>query len=250
VLLDGIIIIVLEKRVPRLLEFDANERLLRAITEQLKLPLLKIARASELTLSSSDVGESTRNILEISNTALKLLDGYLMSIDNQTQETLQLEPVSVSSVLEKTAHGLAPLARQNECELKMSISGRYAPVMAHQPSLESALFLLGVGMIESVSPEVKKHQVVLSTYKTATGTVAGVFDNLSSGVDADGLRRGKALFGSVKQSIPSMSGANGAGVFVADALFRAMDCSLRVARHNKFSGLAATLHPSTQLSLI
>jgi len=232
------------------LEFDANERLLRAITEQLKLPLMRIARLSELTLSSPDIVKSTQNILEMSNSALKLLDGYLMSIDSQYQESLQLEPVSVSSVLEKTAHALIPMARQNECELELSISGKYAPVMAHQPSLESALFLLGVGMIESCSPEVKKHQVVLSTYKTATGTVAGVFDNLSSGVDADGLRRGKALFGSVKQSIPSISGANGAGIFVADALFRAMECSLRVARHNKFSGLAATLHPSTQLSLI
>lgn len=233
-----------------MLEFGADERLFRAITEQLKLPLLRIARISELTLSLSDTGENIQNILEISNTTLKLLDGYLMTNNGQNQESLQLEPVSVSSVLEKTAHALTPLAKRNECELEMSISGKYAPVMAHQPILESALFLLGVGMIESGSPEVNQHRVVLSTYKTASGTTAGVFDNLSSSVDADGLRRGKALFGSVKQTMPSMSGANGAGVFVADALFKAMECSLRVARHNKFSGFAATLHPSTQLSLI
>lgn len=122
--------------------------------------------------------------------------------------------------------------------------------MAHRPSLESALLLLGYGMIEGrrTSDDVR-HRVVMAAYKNARGLTAGIFDN-QPGLSADAFRRGKVLFGNVKQSMPSVASANGASIFVADALFKTMETSLKVARHHKFTGLAATLHPSSQLSLV
>lgn len=226
----------------------ANDRLLRAVAEQLKLPLLQIARASELFQTSSGA-KDIQNISYIAETALRLVDGFLLSADRQAQAIFQLEPVSVASVLNETAHKLAPLAKQNDCDLELSLSGKYGPVMAHRESLESALLLLGYGMIETRALENNRHVVVLAAHKNARGLVAGVFDN-QPGLSADTLRRGKALFGDVKQSIPAVSGSSGASIFVADALFKTMESSLRVARHNKFTGLAATLHPSAQLSLV
>lgn len=225
-----------------------DDRLLRAIAEQLKLPLLQIARLSELRQASPQTAD-LQSISYVAETALRILDSFLLSADRQAQEVFQLEPVSVASVLHETAHQLAPLARQNDCDLELSLSGRYGPVMAHRQSLESALLLLGYGMIETRTAESARHRVVLAAHRSAHGLVAGVFDN-QPGLSTDMLRRGRALLGGAKQAMPTATGSNGASVFVADALFKTMESSLRVARHNKFTGLAATLHPSAQLSLV
>lgn len=226
----------------------ADDRLLRALAEQLKLPLLQIARAAELA-QNSPTPASMQSIRYIADTAIRLMDGFLLSADMQAQEILPLEPVSVASVLNETAHKLAPLAKQNDCDLELSLAGKYGPVMAHQASLESALLLLGYGLIENRVSETARHRVVLAAHRSVHGLVAGVFDN-QPGLSADMFRRGKALFGNATQTMPPAVGSNGASIFVADALFRAMESTLKVARHNSLTGLAATLHPSKQLSLI
>src|SRR5688500_1971686 len=225
-----------------------DERLLRALAEQLKLPLLQIARTAEFAAETGDT-KSLTSISYIAETALRLVDGFLLSVDRHTQEILHLEPVSVSSILQDTAHKLAPLAKQNNCDIEISLHGRYAPVMAHQESLEAALMLLGYGMIETRTSEKSRHTVVLAAHKSVKGLVAGVFDN-QPGLSADMFRRGRALYGSARQAMPVASADNGASVFVADALFKAMEAPLHVARHNKLAGLAATLHPSSQMQLV
>lgn len=225
-----------------------DERLLRALAEQLKLPLLQIARTAELAQEMHDQ-KSLQNISYIAETALRLVDGFLLSADRHTQEIFQLQPVSVSSVLHDTAHKLAPLAKQNDCDIELSLQGKYGPVMAHRESLESALMLLGYSMLEARALKQERHRVVLAAHKNSKGLVAGVFDN-QPGLSADMFRRGRALYGSARQALPSATGSSGASVFVADTLLKAMEAPLHVARHNKFTGLATTLHPSTQVKLI
>ena len=85
-----------------------DERLLRALAEQLKMPLLQIARTAEFAAETGDT-KSLTNISYIAETALRLVDGFLLSADRQAQEVFHLEPVSVSSILQDTAHKLAPL---------------------------------------------------------------------------------------------------------------------------------------------
>ena len=225
-----------------------DERLLRALAEQLKLPLLQIARTAEFAQETGDTA-SLASISHIAETALRLVDGFLLSADRQSQEAFRMEPVSVSSVLNDTAHKLAPLAKQNGCDIEVSLHGRYGPVMAHQESLESALMLLGYGMIEARTSEKQRHRIVLAAHRSVNGLVAGVFDN-QPGLSADMFRRGRALYGSARQTMPATSASNGASVFVADALFKAMESPLHIARHDKFTGLAGTLHPSSQLNLV
>jgi hypothetical protein len=225
-----------------------DERLLRALAEQLKLPLLQIARTVELGSKTMDAA-SLASIGYIAETALGLVDGFLLSVDRHAQDMFQVEPVSVASVLNATAHKLEPLAKQNNCDIELSLHGRYGPVMAHKESLESALMLLGYSMIETRTLEKRRHRVVLAAHKSAHGLVAGVFDN-QPGLSADVFRRGQALYGTARQTMPALAGTNGASVFVADALFRAMEAPLHVARHNKITGLAATLHPSNQTRFV
>lgn len=227
-----------------------DERLLRALAEELKLPLVQIARQTEL----SNTGESSDTLNQIGATArmaLKLVDGFLLSSQLQTMENVPMEPVSLSSVLTDAAHRLEPLARQNNCDIEVSLSGRYGPAMANRQSLDSALLLLGYSIIEGWSGEgePRRHEIVLGAHRSASGLVAGVFDN-QPGLSAEVFRRGRALTGSVRQTMPAISSSNGAGVFVADSLLRAMSAPLHVARHHKRVGLAATFHPSKQLSLV
>lgn len=227
-----------------MLDTGSDDRLLRALAEQIKLPLLQIARMAEL-----DDPAYLPAIRHVADTAMSLLDGFLLSAERD-QESLQLEPVSLSSVLTETAHKLDFWAKQNNCDIEVRLAGKYVPVMAHEQSLQSALVLLGYSLMETRTSERKRHRVVLAAHRNPHGgLVAGVFDN-QPGLSADVFRRGKALYGTARQPVPALSGANGAGVFVADALLHTMAASLRVARHNRLTGLAGTFHPSSQLHLV
>lgn len=222
----------------------ADERLLRALAEQLKLPLLQIARQAELQDSKS-LG-LINNIAEMS---LQLIDGFLLSVEQHGQQTLTLEPVSVSSMLYDTAQTLEPLAKQHDCELSVQLSGKYGPVMAHEKSLQAAFILLGYSLIEARRTEFKNHQLVFAAHRSARGLVAGLFDN-QPGLSTDMFRRGRALYGQARQAIPSVSAGNGAGIFVADSLLKTMAAPLHLAQHQKLIGLATTLIPSKQLQLV
>ncbi len=181
--------------------------------------------------------------------ALRLVDSYLLSVQLQSMPTLELEPVSVSAVLQDTAHRLNQLAKQYDCDLEVHLSGKYAPVMAHRQSLESAFSTLGYAFIESVPNADEKHKVILGAHRSARGLVAGIFGN-QEGMNTDMYRRGMALFGSARQSMPVLSPQSGAGVFVAESLLKNMEATLQVSRHNKLPGLAATLVTSQQLQLV
>ncbi len=231
-----------------LVQTVADERLLRAVAEELKLPLVQIASMAEL---DAEQGADLGQISLAARMALRLVDGFLLSADLRVAEPLPLEPVSLSSVLTDTAHKLEPLARQHNCDVLVSLSGKYGPAMAHRQSLDSALILLGHSIIEGWTGEgqPRRHEVVLGLHRSNTGLVAGVFDN-HPGLSTEVLRRGRAFYGSARQTMPAVSSANGAGVFVADALMRSMAAPLHVARHQKRTGLAATFHQSRQMQLV
>lgn len=228
-------------------EYAPQERLLRALAEQLKMPLLHIARSAEL--GSANPKEILGNISYTADMAMQLIDGYLLSTEVQSQPSLQLEPVSVSSVLQDVAHKLTPLAQQYDQDLEVSLSGKYGPVMAHRDSLEAAYTMLGYAMIESQPVREHRQTVTLGAHRSGAGLVAGVFGN-QEGLTTDMFRRARALYGRTRQPLTSLSGSAGASIFVADSLLQAMSTSLRVAHHHKMSGFAATLLPSQQLQLV
>lgn len=228
-------------------EYAPQERLLRALAEQLKMPLLHIARSAEL--GGTHRKQTLGSIAYTADMAMQLIDSYLLSMELQGQPSLQLEPVSISSVLQEVAHRLAPLAKQYDQDLEISLSGRYGPVMGHRGSLEAAYTMLGYAMIESQPVSDQRSTVTLGAHKSSAGLVAGVFGN-QQGLTADMFRRARALYGRSRQPLSSLSSSAGAGIFVADSLLGAMSTSLRVAHHHKMSGFAATLSPSQQLQLV
>lgn len=229
-------------------DFAAEERLLQSLAEQLKVPFIQIARSAELAQTTGKAAALHR-IEYTADMALRLLDSYLLSLSNRRLPGLELEPVSISAVLQDTANLLSHAARQHDCVLEVWPAPNQGPVMAHRQSLESAMAVLGYAMIESLPQADEKHNLSLASHRSRIGVVAGVFGDATR-FNADSYRRARALFGSAKQAAPGAAADSGAAFFVADSLLQSIASPLRVARHNGRSGLAATFLPSKQLQLV
>jgi len=230
-----------------------DERLLDLMAEQMKLPLIQIARSAELAQMSKARKKSILNSIELTaDSALQLIDNYLLSTKLiREQAYLHLEPVSVAAVLNETAHRLEKLARQHDCELELHLGGRYEPVMAHREGLEAALTSLGYVFIESQSrlKHEKRPVLKMAAHRSNYGIVTGIFADME-GLSTDMYRRARHIYGQARQPLTQLSASSGAGVFVADSLLNSMSTHLRIAHHQKMTGLAATFSPSHQLSMV
>lgn len=229
-----------------------ENRLLLALAENLKLPLLQIARRAELgQIKPRQAGQAIKDIELTADAALQLLDSYLLSLNLANEIPAALEPVSVPAVLAETAQKLEGLAKRYNCSLELQVKGRYEPVIAHAGGLKSALTSLGMVFIEaqSVLPHKKPATIQLAAHHSRGRIVAGLFADVE-GLSADMYRRARTLYGKSRQPLTQMSAGAGAGVFIADSLLSKMATNLRVAHHHKLSGLAATFAPTSQLELI
>lgn len=232
----------------------AVDELFLNLAEQVKLPFVQIAYAAELMDGQQDaqqLEQSRQTIALSSQAALRLIDGYLLSVAMQREGTLQLEPVSISSVMYDSAQILSNYARAHNCDLQLQVGGKYEPVMAHRLAVQSALVSLGLSFIEAATNHAADTRAVvrLAVRRNGAGLNTGVFSNnpsLTSAVFA----RAKSMQGKVHQPLAEFGSGNGSGIFIADALFTQLQTSMKVARSGGFPGLAATLLPSRQLSLV
>lgn len=231
------------------ISIDKERQLLQALAEQLKLPLLQIARRAELAKLNGDF-EQNLDVVELTaDSALQLLDSYLLSI--RLSRITRLEPVSVSAVLNRVAHNLQRVANQYQCELQLHLSGKYEPIMADSAGLEAALNSLGYVFIQAQAGQRSKNPplVKLAAHRGKQGIVAGMFTE-TEGLGSEMFRRAHRLAGQSLQPLTDFTAESGAGVFIAESIFKSMSARLRVARHQKLTGLAATLTPSRQLALV
>lgn len=235
-----------------LVRAEATTDLLLAVAEQLKTPLSVIARQAELEQLTGTAADMA-TIRTQTNAALTLVDSYLLGLELlRTQTNLDLEPVSVSSLLTDTAHDLYGYARQYGVDLELHIAGRYEPVMANARGLRAALISLGYVMIETQASQApdKKRWLTLATYRSAQGIVAGVYGTYEDNPSAAEWRRAIELCGRAGQPFAGLVAGSSAGLFVADTILQAMSTRLRVGKHQKQGGLATTLRPSQQLVLV
>lgn len=219
---------------------DSSYRLLTALAEELRLPLIHIARSTEM------FGDNASQLR--AEMALRLIDGYMLGLQTKGQLSLQLEPVTLSSVLYDTAEVLTPFAKERGYNLKVDVGGRHGPVMGDRKVLEQAFTILGYELM-SAPAEDTAPTLTLATHRSKAGIVAGIFTDNAT-ITTDAFRRAKVLLGSARQSLPAVSATSGAGIFIADNLLQALASSFKISRHHKQVGLAATLVPSRQLQLV
>lgn len=226
-----------------------SQELLLSVTEQLKLPLLQIARLAE---AGQLYGASSLASIEASAAgALRLLDSYALGVRlSLDPQQLEIEPVSISSVLYDAGQQLAATAKAYGVDLELSISGKFGPVMAHRQGLQAALTSLGMALIEALPAlETKQLKLRLATHRCRYGIVAGLYTDAEQ-VTAEALRQGRRLHGQARQPLSTISHGSGAGVFVADAILHAMNLELTASRHQRLYGLGAVLQPNHQLQLV
>lgn len=233
-----------------------NERaraLLISVAEQLKVPLTVIARQAELGLLTGGMAKvDATTIVSQTTTALTLVDSYLLGLELlQQQAQLELEPVSLSSLLTDVAHDLEQYAKSYQVHLEVAIAGKYGPIMGHSKGLKAALLSLGFALAEAqAAQEVQgPKRLVLGLHHTPHGTITGIYGNYQS-LSVPAWRAALRLNGRARQPIRSLSASTGAGLFVADTIMQAMETRLRVGRYKGQQGLAATFLPSQQLQLV
>lgn len=232
-----------------------SERLFLSLAEQMKLPLLQIARQAELGVMTGDPATAMQQLDQVrvnADVALKLVDGYLLSmrLAAEEHETIEQESISISSVLYDTAQQLHPIAKLYGVELELSLGGKYGPVTAHREGLQTALVSLGYALIEALpASDAPQMRLQLAAHRCRYGIVAGLYADVDR-LTAEALRQGRRLHGTARQPLPALSHCGGAGVFVADAILRAIGARLKVSHHHRRSGLGAVLQPNSQLQLI
>lgn len=226
-----------------------SQQLLLNVAEELKLPLIQIARLAEQGQLSGQ--PDLPRLQGTADNALRLLDNYALGVRlSMEPQELAVETVSVSAVLYDAAQQLDSLAKNYGVALELNIAGRFGPVVAHRQGLQAALVSLGASLIEALpaleSPQLK---LQLATHRSRYGVVAGLYAD-SNELSAATLSRGRKLQTQSRQPLMNLTHSTGAGIFVADTILRAMHLQLTASRHHRLHGLGVVLKPSPQLQLV
>jgi hypothetical protein len=232
-----------------------SQQLLLSVAEELKLPLLQIARQAEQgRLDGASVTETNLALIQTTaDTALRLLDNYVLGVRLALEpQPIALESVSVSSVLYDAGQQLDALAKSYGVGLELSIAGRYGPVLAHREGLQAALVSLGAALIEAL-PAQERHnpqlQLRLATHRSRYGIVAGLYSDTKQ-LSREALQKGRALQRHSRQPLLNLTYTSGASIFVADTILRSMQLNLTASRHRQLYGLGTVLQPNHQLQLV
>jgi hypothetical protein len=228
---------------------NLSQELLLSVAEELKLPLLQIARLAELGRLDGEV--DLRTIEATASAALKLLDNYALGVRLALEpRELNLEPVSVASVLYDTGQQLDALAKSYGVSLELNVAGKFGTVMAHRQGLQAALTSLGAALIEALPAlESRQLKLQLATHRSRYGIVAGLYADSDRLTDT-ALERGRKLHGNSRQPLMSLTHTSGAGIFVADTILKAMHLKLHASRHHRLYGLGTVLPVNNQLHFI
>lgn len=227
---------------------DSNNKLLYALAEELKLPFIQIARTAELGRTMGEM-HHFGDIETTADAALRILDSFVLSsqaIVDQT--TLPLESISLSSTMYDTADRLYKLTKLYNADIDIQIKGRFGLVMASPVGLKAALTSLAYSFINS-GEQGKKSRIILFAQKTGKTVTTGVMSP-STKIDRQSLNKARKIYGSLGQNQSTVAHGQGAGLYVADSLFSAMNSELRFNSSSNMRGLSARLLPSEQLALL
>ncbi|MBX4201857.1 hypothetical protein KW803_03120, partial [Candidatus Saccharibacteria bacterium] len=237
-------------------EIARQRALLMTLSEDIALPLLQIKSSLELLRAQDYAKSAARLHVHESNlsidSGLQLVEAYKLLLGSDDYAKLPAEPLAVGAVMDDIAHKLTAYAKQYNTTIEVSVQHKLAPVLAHQPSLNSALEVLSTSIIraQSAQTEKKSYHLVLGAHRSPDYTIAaGVFSNVH-GLSDRTLRAARGLVGKARQPLPAVPAGAAAGVLVADMLCTAMWQPLRAAAHHNLPGLVTMLPASKQLQFV
>jgi hypothetical protein len=233
-------------------QLSGQDRLLLSVVEQLSRPLLHMSRMAELATQADAASQQAhwQTVRTLADSSLQLAESYALSLRLDGKlSMLELQPLTVSSLLYDTAHLLEPYAKEYGLAIELDTGPRVAPVLADRQVLQSALLSLGQVFVQGGAESGQQATIRLAAHRGRYGVVAGLYSSVHE-LGADSLRQARSLYGRAYQPLQRLTAGPAAGVFVADALLGAVASHLHVARYHKLTGLAATLTPSAQLRLV
>jgi K+-sensing histidine kinase KdpD len=230
----------------------AGSKLLLSLSEQLKTPLVQIAHTADYAAVMKDFSASPlQTVGALARSSLLLIDSFMLSSQLATgQLALAFEPVSVSAVMDDVAHSLYPLAKTYDMSLQIDIAGKYGPVVANRKILEAALASLGHAFVVAHTEQGLTTQLRFSAHKNGKDIRVGLFSETAQALTAELYQKGRELHGRARQPLATFSASAGAGIFIADSLLSSMNSDLKIARHQKQTGLAVTMPLNRQLRLV
>ncbi len=226
-----------------------SQQLLLTVAEELKTPLLQIARLAEL--SQYNQPADIKKIQSTADIALRLIDSYSLGVRMAlSQGQLERESVSVSSVLYDSSQQLDSFAKNYGIDLRLEIAGKYGPVLANRQGLQAALVSIGAALIEALPAQGNQQlKLYLATHRSRYGIVAGLYANTKQ-ISKSALESGRLLQKTSRQPLINLTHTSGAGIFVADSILKAMDLHLISSRHHRLYGLGTVLQPNHQMQLV
>lgn len=237
-------------------EIARQKAILRTLSEDLVLPLLQVKTSLELLEDSGFSKAAARRHaaetrLNVDN-GLQLVEAYRLLLDSAQLDKLQLEPLAIGALLEDIAHQLTPYAKQYDTKVEVSVQPRLAPALAHQPSLHSAIEVLGSSLIraQAAQSEENSFRLVLAAHRSAENSIAAGAFSGTRGLSDKTLRAARSLVGLARQPLPAVPAGAAAGILVADMLCAALWQPLRAAAHHNLAGLVTIVPVSKQLRII
>ena len=222
---------------------SADDRTLRALAFELKNPLINIARLAEL--NDEDTSSQMQQIAE---QALTLIDGYLLNAQTEYGQTmLELEPVSLGSVLYDVSNRLRPQARQHNTSLVLE-DRSHELVMTHRSALTSVLSVFGSTLI-GYGEAAEHREIFMRGYKTRAGKIGiGLFSDIK--MTQDDLRSALELQGKAHMPLSRVNGNLHVSLSIAEGLCKAIGGAITVKHMGRLSGLATELPRSEQLAFV
>jgi hypothetical protein len=209
---------------------------------------MQVARRAELMRLSTAAGASAaqneggagdqmgayRDLQASADMALRLLEGYLLSVRvrDPAAGALRLEPLCLASALYDAQQDLMLSAASYGVRLELALKPPSVPVLADKQALHAALVCLGYDLIAGLPAAAaatggrQRLSLRLAGRHARHGQEVGMYGCLD-GLSAETFRRARALHGRARQPLISALPGSGAGVFVADALLRAMSSPAR-----------------------
>lgn len=227
--------------------FASADQLLSSLVNELKSPLILIARQAESEKSGANKTEF-ESIQKAAEKTLQLIDSYLLMAQSEYgQRALTLEPVGVGSVIYEVANDLAPYAKARKVDFTVDVKD--AHVMANRQGLKAVLMCLSELFMEQNNDEKTKHRKVRIEARRERENIAVSVLCSQLEITNKDLELARKMQGNSHLATGKMPDS-GIRLAIADVLTNSLGSHLQVRQINGLKGLNFELAGSKQLQLV
>lgn len=209
---------------------------LKNLASDLKVPLTRILLE----------GGNEPGVVSHTQASVDFIDTYILGLQIASgQQQLQIEPVLLSPLFDEVAHGLHPLASEQQCQLVCNVTSQTHTVLADKSLLKALITALSYSSLQVA--EGRARRVYIAAHKRRQKVEAGVFSKWA--YTKQTFTKHKSITAKAGSTPSSGIYGVGSGVVVADVLAQLMGSPLKSITKHRQNGLVLSLYQSNQLAL-